>query len=160
MPSRLNQNHKMPPKKRLLISYLKMAGISFLAGLLTLVFYNIFLSLLGNSEKELFLSSFIAYVIGVVANFFMQSLNGAHKPTTIKMFFFIVINISTATLASIASAWLITITSLTDDRLLMNVVYSLIVVSLSPLTFFLYSIVLKNELKLYRNKTRDNQNKA
>ena len=137
-----------------------MAGISFLAGLLTLVFYNIFLSLLGNSEKELFLSSFIAYVIGVVANFFMQSLNGAHKPTTIKMFFFIVINISTATLASIASAWLITITSLTDDRLLMNVVYSLIVVSLSPLTFFLYSIVLKNELKLYRNKTRDNQNKA
>lgn len=148
----------MPPKKRLIISYLKMAGISFLAGLLTLVFYNIFLSLLGNSEKELFLSSLIAYAIGVVANFFMQSLNGAQKPTTIKMLLFIVINISTATLASIASAYLITVTSLTDDRILINVAYSFIVVSLSPLTFFLYSIALKNELTLYRNKTRDNQN--
>jgi hypothetical protein len=145
-------------KKQLVISYFKMAGISFFAGLQTLACYNIFLSLLGSSEKGLFLSSLFAYVTGVVANFFMQSLNGSHRPTARKMLLFTAINISTAALASITSAYLITAISLNNDRFLINVLYSLIVVAISPLTFFLYSIALKNESVPGRNKIRNNRN--
>ena len=148
----------MSLKKQLLISYFKMASISLFAGLLTLACYNIFLSALGSSEKELFLSSFLAYVTGIVANFFMQALNGSHKPTARKMILFVGINILTAALASVTSTYLITTTSLNDDRILINVLYSLTVVVISPLTFFLYSVALKNNSAHDRNRTGNNRN--
>lgn len=145
-------------KKQLVISYIKMAGISFFAGLLTLACYNIFISFLGSSGEALFLSSFFAYLTGVIANFFMQACNGSYQPTIRKMLFFIAINISTAALASITSAYLITAMSLYDDRILINVLYSLIVVAISPLTFLLYNIALKNKSATNRNETRNNRN--
>ena len=144
--------------KHLIISYIRMASISFFAGLLTLACYNIFLEIFGSSGKGLFLSSFFAYVTGIVVNFFMQALNGSHTPTVRKMLLFVLINISTAALTSITSAYLITAVNLNDDRILVNVLYSLIVVAISPVTFFLYKIALKNEKTLNGDKTGKIQN--
>lgn len=150
-PSCLNIT-KMDLKKKLAISYSKMASISIFAGLITLSIYNISLKIFGSSEKSLLLSSFIAYAAGVVVNFFLQALNGSYQPTARKMLFFFAVNLLNAALTSITSAYLISALNFNNDQILINLLYCSIIVAMSPFTFFLYKMVLRNKI-IDTNKT-------
>ena len=142
----------MDLKKKLVISYSKMATISVFAGLITLSTYNISLKIFGSSEKSLLLSSFFAYAAGVAVNFFMQALNGSYQPTAKKMLLFFAVNLLTAALASITSVYLITALNFNNDQILINLLYCSTVVAMSPFTFFLYKMVLRNKI-IDTNKT-------
>lgn len=132
--------------KNIIITYFKMAAISLLAGLLTLLFYNLLIHIFGTSRITLFFSSFFAYAMGVIANFLMQAINGAHTLTVKKIIPFFAVNIFTATSSSIISSYLITKTGINDDRVSINILYCFVVITMSPLTFYLYHLTLKEKL--------------